>query len=265
MPKKFSGEPENQEFSGTPKKHLTKIGAFMFATIRIRARLFKAAKKLLQQVKTKVEKSKRQLAIKAKKLKSTWITFWSYFKTKRNCSDPLILIALKIEKKESKQTTGPNNPSKPDLGLHNEAEAHSSKHHDSSLCHREAITRFYKEWEAASGPALTSIDRSFLENAKPHIAEQVMKNGRLTLKSPYLKAVYNGLKDLEQISDLLTHDKNARERIYPIFKDSYDKGPEVFYMLVTASHDKGVFPTRSGERRLNLDPRLIPAWLGLEA
>jgi len=128
---------------------------------------------------------------------------------------------------------------------------------------KDDIQEFYKEWEASYGPALTSLDRKFLESAKPELAYKIMKNGRLTLKSPYLKAVYNGLKDLEDISDLIKNDEQAKQKVLTTFQDYYDRGPDVFYKMLDIFHDKGNFPTRSGERRLSLDTRLIPDWIGL--
>ena len=89
-----------------------------------------------------------------------------------------------------------------------------------------------------------------------------MENGRLTLKSPYLKAVYNGLKDLEDISDLLINDEQAKQKVLSVFQDFYEQGPDVFYRMLDIFHDKGDFPTRSGLRRLSLDTRLMPSWLG---
>lgn len=92
---------------------------------------------------------------------------------------------------------------------------------------------------------------------------KVIANARLTLKSPYLKAVYNGLKDLQEISDLLEMDELAKQRITPLFKEYWDKGPEKFTNFLLCMHDKGAFLTRSGERGLSLEPRLVPEWLGL--
>ena len=106
------------------------------------------------------------------------------------------------------------------------------------------------------------MDKEFLETASPEVVANVIKNGRLTLKSPYLKAVYNGLKELCDISDLLENDELAKEKVRPILKYFWDKGPEKFADNLMIFHDKGYFPTRSGERRLSLDPRLVPEWLG---
>ena len=127
----------------------------------------------------------------------------------------------------------------------------------------EAIKDFYREWEENWGPALNSLDKEFLESANSETVAKVIANGRLTLKSPYLKAVYNGLRDLVDISDLLENDQLAKQKLLPFFKDYWERKPEKFGEVLLAMHDKGVFPTRSGERRLSLDPRLVPEWLGL--
>ncbi|MFK7826043.1 MAG: hypothetical protein AB8G05_17965 [Oligoflexales bacterium] len=127
----------------------------------------------------------------------------------------------------------------------------------------DTIENFYREWEVNWGPALTGLDKEFIESASPEIVAKVIANGRMTLKSPYLKAVYNGLKDLQEISDLLENDKLAKEKVMPLFKKYWDRGPDKFSEILICMHDKGVYPTRSGERRLSLDPRLVPEWLGL--
>ena len=135
--------------------------------------------------------------------------------------------------------------------------------HEGQHTTKEAISDFYQEWESSFGPALTSIDKAYLEAASPELAHKIIQNGKRTLKSPYLKAVYNGLKDLEEISDLLEFDDEARKKVLSVFQDYYDQGPEVFYKMLDIFHDKGNFPTRSGHRRLSFDTRLMPEWLGL--
>ena len=134
----------------------------------------------------------------------------------------------------------------------------------SPISRKQLINDFYQEWQECYGPALTSLDKKYLEGLDPQSCEQVMANARLVLKSPYLKAVYNGLRDLgEDISDLIEFDLQAKAKIKPVLQDIFTRRPDDFGYYLQIMHDKGNFPTRSGERRLNLDPRLIPAWLGL--
>ncbi|MFK7823965.1 MAG: hypothetical protein AB8G05_07410 [Oligoflexales bacterium] len=83
------------------------------------------------------------------------------------------------------------------------------------------------------------------------------------LKSRYLKAVYNGLKDLQK-SQFCMHSQQAKEKLLPYLKDYYARRPDTFYEMLSAMSDKGIFETRSGDRRLKLDPRLIPTWIELE-
>lgn len=66
-----------------------------------------------------------------------------------------------------------------------------------------------------------------------------------------------------EIDEWLEQDELAKQKVGPLFRQCWEKGPERFTDCLLAMHDKGVFPTRTGERRLSLDPRLVPEWLGL--
>ena len=238
----------------------------MFATIRSCARLIKAVKSVLSKTKAKACKTQKIIQLKTKEkisfLKNKFRSLISWFKPREHDEVRLVLIHQQLTNgnkpkvfKQQQEKSAKNDDdilpsSKPCLQA-NELPAH-------------AIEEFYKEWEASWGPSLTSMDKEFLESASPELAIKVMGNGREMLKSPYLKAIYNGLKDLQDISDLLAYDKLAKEKLLPYLKDYYERKPEQFYEMLCAVHDKGVFKTRSGDRRLSLDPRLIPAWLGLE-
>ena len=262
----------------------------MMATIRTGASIFKGAIEQICKIKQTVTKITQHFSgyciNLAKRIKASWQNFYNTFWKKKKRQAPLILLNQKAspapkgyssrkqkkKKKAHKRKQKPNT-SKPKVITLKAPKAQKQIKHlsqeilgeqEMSATDQQAmIESFYHEWEKNWGPALTSLDKKYLEQASFEEAMIIIANARLTLKSPYLKAVYNGLEDLKDISDLLEHDKFAKERIKPVLKLYWDKGPEVFVDRLFTLHDKGVFPTRSGERRLSLDPRLVPEWLGL--
>lgn len=225
------------------------------ATIRIGARLFKVAKttlcqaaqktlESLQHTKVQIMEKSRVLIQKLRQLLEDF--FAKYRASGKGKRARLVLVHSQAEATKAEKQT---------VSMKIKSECRADK--------QGLIREFYAEWESCHGPALTSMDRQFLESASLEVVEKVVANGRLTLKSPYLKAVYNGLKDLVDISDLMVNDELAKDHIRPTLESYYERGPEVFYEMLDFLHDKGNFPTRSGLRRLSLDPRLIPEWLGL--
>ena len=268
----------------------------MMGTIRTSARLFKAAVDQVLEAKQKITDTVNKLRTRGKQLASRVTKviksfFASFVKRKRPRKAELILLERKAsvvnkskgKKKQQKKSHKPKG-SKPrkvikltgtacedkmnDIKSESDKGCRPDKKQADSISqeikiHAGTIKGFYQEWEANWGPALTSLDKEFLESASPETVAKVIKNGRLTLKSPYLKAVYNGLKDLCDISDLLENDELAKEKVGPVIKYFWDQSPEKFLDRLMSVHDKGYFPTRSGERRLSLDPRLVPEWLGL--
>ena len=271
----------------------------MMATIRSAVRLFKTAIDQIGETKQKICKTAKKIARKAKKYAGNfkdWLrSFIRIFSKKKRKKPELILIhprpkqakqvkpksairSIKSKKsrhkkkqanKESKLQSNDKKEKKdsPVKLVKNKDEQENKKKtaepEKTSPLPANAIKDFYREWEENWGPALNPLDKEFLESASPDIVAKVVANGRLTLKSPYLKAVYNGLKDLVDIPDLLENDALAKEKLLPFFKDYWDRKPDKFTDVLFAMHDKGVFPTRSGERKLSLDPRLVPEWLGL--
>ena len=262
------------------------------ATIRIGMRIFKAAVNQVHKLKQKITDTVTKACDKGKNLsqrfKKNLRSLFSFFsKKKHNKTAPILIHARpKLEKRIKQKRFKQQLKSKKykrkkkqsakqvvqNLEKPGSTEA-SNKKQSSANEQKEApqvtpilsqtIENFYREWEANWGPALTSLDREFLETASPEVVHKVIANARLTLKSPYLKAVYNGLKDLQDIDDLLEKDELAKQHVRPLLADYWERGPEKFSEFLLCMHDKGVFPTRSGERRLNLDPRLVPEWLGL--
>lgn len=253
----------------------------MISTIRTCARFFKFGKSQIPKLK---KNSKRLLKLAKTtctqlihRLKDRLKRLFVWYQPKPN-QPPILLPAQAISHKKISSKQKKNKPSKGKISrrtkrrLSSKTEVKKTEqvNEPCSKVHKlrpqqslkEAIQDFYEEWEASFGPALTSLDKKFLESAHPDIAYKVMENGRLTLKSPYLKAVYNGLKDLEDISDLLINDEQAKQKVLSVFQDFYEQGPDVFYRMLDIFHDKGDFPTRSGLRRLSLDTRLMPSWLG---
>ena len=267
----------------------------MMATIRTGARIFKAATKQILKTKQKTTETVKKMCTKglslARRLKKCIRSFFACFAKKRRKKAKLILIHCEsVQEKQVKniqtkkdRKAKKSNPKKTQLKTKTNSKIENKTTKEEAMQSKcpskdqkkpvenlnvipikaDTIKNFYKEWEENWGPALTSLDKEFLESASPVVVSKVIKNARLTLKSPYLKAVYNGLKDLQEISDLLENDELARQRLLPFFKDYWERKPEKFSDILFAMHDKGVFPTRSGERRLNLDPRLVPEWLGL--
>ena len=268
----------------------------MLGTIRTGARLFKAAVDQVLDVKQKIIKTINKFGLRAKQLasratKAIKSFLVSFFKRKKPRKAELILLERKASvvskskgKKEQRKKSHKPKRGEPRKVVNteeakseekvNEIKSESNKacileekRGDSPIqeikIHAGTIKDFYQEWEANWGSALTSLDKEFLESASPDVVAKVIKNGRLTLKSSYLKAVYNGLKDLCDISDLLENDELAKEKVGPVIKYFWDQSPEKFLDRLMSVHDKGYFPTRSGERRLSLDPRLVPEWLGL--
>ena len=267
----------------------------MMATIRTGARIFKAATQQILKTKQETTKTVKKICSKgmslARRLKKCIKSFYAYFtKKKRKKSEPILIHlepvqenkakikhlkkARKTKKSKPKKT---NTKTKAVQKMQKKSTKESPMQKQTSLSEQtkkaeaakvipievDTIKNFYKEWEANWGPTLTSLDKEFLESASPEVVRKVIANARLTLKSPYLKAVYNGLKDLVDISDLLEKDELAKQKILPFFKDYWERKPEQFSEMLFGMHDKGVFLTRSGERRLSLDPRLVPEWLGL--
>ena len=275
----------------------------MMATIRTGVRLFKSLSRKLNPLKKSTLKHARRLKrsaknrLKAFKQKVTGL--FTQFTKHKHKPKPKHRVAVLITQKATRQKAKPIETPKPPTepcskqAIHSRAikkqlskkiyaEPKKQKLRRKKVVgsagvtivekpqartqkdlHQASIKDFYQEWARGFGPALTSLDRDFLEHAPPELATRVMANARLTLKSPYLKAVYNGLKDLEDISDLMAFDRMARNKVGPTFRDAYTKGPEHFCKIVSILHDKGLFETRSGTRMLSLDPRLIPEWLGL--
>ena len=259
----------------------------MFATIRTGARLFKATVQNISKTKKKITKTVKKIWCKGEKLarscrKNISSFFSSFRKRSRKKPDPILMQAQKIQKNEFKvkktnkskqkkskpkqvKNTQKKPTSAPEVKKDDEQDRHLNlvKKPENPPIKGDTIENFYQEWEANWGPALTRQDREFLESASPEVVAEIIANARMTLKSPYLKAVYNGLKDLQEISDLIENDRLAKEKVMPTFKDYLERRPDEFCDFVLFMHDKGVFPTRSGERSLSLDPRLIPGWLGL--
>ncbi|MFK7823698.1 MAG: hypothetical protein AB8G05_06065 [Oligoflexales bacterium] len=254
----------------------------MMSTIRTGARLFKFGKSQVRKLKQKipafirtVKSSCTQLIHKLKaKLK------FVFFRYKPRQEKWVILLPFKAGNHAAAELQNSKPKPKSNKGLvsrklrkrikKKNKQVSKLKHQTPEVTQlhlqkplKETIQEFYAEWEASYGPALNPLDREFLESARPELANKIMTNGRLTLKSPYLKAVYNGLRDLEDISDLLENDKEAKKKVLSLFQDYFDRGPDVFYKMLDIFHDKGSFPTRSGERRLSLDTRIMPDWLGL--
>ena len=261
----------------------------MKATIRTGARLFKAAmskiKKTSQKTTTTVKNVCALIKRQARKIRESLLRlFRAFFKRKKKPMAPTLILAYasseaskqkqaeKPKKAKRKKSRGnhkskkvsPIKESKPKTRtqIKHQAQEQAITVNEQPMDPKQTIEAFYKEWEAHWGPALTSLDKEYLEQAAFEEARLVMANARLTLKSPYLKAVYNGLNDLIDISDLLEYDAFAKERVKPVLQLYWDQGPEVFTDRLLILHDKGIFPTRSGERKLSLDPRLIPEWLG---
>ncbi|NRA46994.1 MAG: hypothetical protein HRU09_18760, partial [Oligoflexales bacterium] len=56
----------------------------------------------------------------------------------------------------------------------------------------DTIKKFYQEWEAGWGPALTSLDRDFLESASPEVAAKVTPNKYSTHYSCVIRTLYFG-------------------------------------------------------------------------
>ena len=256
----------------------------MEATIRLCTRLFKKAKtqvtwvrRQASQALKKIYKTTKKRVIRAKtKIQSFFANCKKPQQTKPKPSyQGAEVIPIKSPKKAKDPTPKPAEPQNAKQEV--EVQNHEVKVQEDTKKEAEAQSQeikpltpqdfqdFYTEWAECFGPALTSMDKKFLEQASPELARKVMYNARLTLRSPYLKAVYNGLKDLENIDDLLQNDLEARVRLRTTFARYYEKGPEYFSKMLDLVYDKGVYPTRSGERRLALDQRLIPEWLGLTA
>lgn len=266
------------------------------ATIKIGARLFKATFDQIQESKKKVIRTFEKLGHTAKlhsrKIKEKLRSFFTIFSKKKRKKPDLLLIQQqpkpkpKQENKAKFRHTNKHKKSRlkkkqanadsknkieipviPMSIVENKVEPKSDKYmpqtKEKSPLTAEDIQEFFREWKENWGPSLNKLDKDFLESASPEIAAKVIANGRLTLKSPYLKAVYNGLKDLEDISDLLENDELAKDKVMPLFRDYWDRGPEQFTEILFKMHDKGYYPTRSGEKKLSLDPRLVPEWLGL--
>ena len=265
----------------------------MKATIRTGARIFKGAVKQITHSSKKMAQAVRGFCTRAKDLLEKYqkllTTFYASFWKKKKKAGRLILINSKATpeiKAKAKRPTKNKKPKKPKGSksqktvkkikklrpittssarqqIKHQYQEKEEKVVDATVDRLQMIKDFYQEWEKNWGPALTSLDRDYLEHASFDEVKTVIANARLTLKSPYLKAVYNGLKDLKDISDLLEHDEFAKNRVRPVLKLYWDQGPETFVDRLMILHDKGIFPTRSGERMLNLDPRLVPEWLGL--
>ncbi|MFK7827741.1 MAG: hypothetical protein AB8G05_26580 [Oligoflexales bacterium] len=236
----------------------------MKATIRLCARLFKKAKTQVSRVGQKSLKTFQKVCkITRKRVVQTKSKLWSFFANFRKPKQEKKQKALGARDIPVKFPK----PSKPNfLGqidfpktLKQTINAEKVEKKFTPLEFQD----FYTEWKECFGPTLNSIDKKYLEAASPEQAEKIMYNARLMLKSPYLKAVYNGLKDLEDIDDLLINDVQAKANVRCTFARYYEMGPEYFCKMLDIMHDKGVYPTRSGERRLALDQRLIPQWLGL--
>ena len=260
----------------------------MMATIRSGARLFKAAVKQISETRQKIKEKVSKICTGARSLAQrvgkTISSFFSRFKKKKaKQSKPILIFRQPIQastiKNKPKKPKPKKTPSKKEVKSKTQKnigngrtitskslanmQKTSGETSGAASIGADTITNFYKEWEANWGPALNSLDKEFLESASPETVAKVIENARLTLKSPYLKAVYNGIEDLQEVSDLLENDELAKQKVLPLFQDYWERGPEKFSEFLLCAHDKGVFPTRSGERRLSLDPRLIPEWLGL--
>lgn len=240
------------------------------ATIRIGARLFKAAVTQVLDVKARAAKNLSKIYFRAKSILTSYKQllasfFKKLFKRKPKRTAPLLIGAgasIAVKRKNKRNNKRRKIQQANVIPLANEK---IPKPVTNELAQSASnFEQFYEEWQAAWGPALTGLDKDFLESASPEVVARVVENARLTLKSPYLKAVYNGLKDLEDISDLLEKDEFAKQKVLPLFSEYWERGPEKFSEILLCMHDKGVFPTRNGERRLNLDPLfLVPEWLGL--
>ena len=231
--------------------------------IRMRARLFKAAKNYLQKTFVKsIQKVGSPLLILKdlyKRIKEQIKLLRDWYTNKKPRTAQVILIQkTKVTvKKKVKVCESSSNP-KPKKTI-----KIKDKRKDTAQGLGDPVQDFYREWELGFGPALTSLDKKYFESLDLETRAKVICNARLTLHSPYLKAVYNGLKDLEDISDLIELDKKAQEKVKPTLEDFLKRRPDDFIDFLFIVHDKGIFETRSGERRLSLDPRLVPAWLGL--
>ena len=128
----------------------------------------------------------------------------------------------------------------------------------------EDFENFYKKWKRFHGPELHFLDKKFLESLGEEFFE-LEQNAWKVLASPYLKAVYNGLESIRNIDDLLVLDQKARDRITPFISQCIAGRPDSIDQVVRILHDKVSFDTRYGRKRLSLDPRILPLWLGLSA
>ena len=245
----------------------------MMATIRLSARLFKAAKKQFSKLKAKtiqkIPPIRKKLSLVLKQIKERIKKIRDWFHRGPNKHQEMLLIArhgkiASIKKLKKLKRSGSSKQKKiRKKQVQRKKNLKSSTNKLPQVPKATLIANFYKEWEECFGPALTSLDRAYLESLDTDTCLKVIGNARLTLRSPYLKAVYNGLKDLEDISDLLEYDLQAQAKTRPTFQYYLECRPDEFHQILDLMHDKGNFPTRSGERRLSLDPRLIPAWLNL--
>ena len=129
---------------------------------------------------------------------------------------------------------------------------------------QEDFENFYKKWDRFHGPTLTYMDRKFLESLDEEFFE-LEQNAWQILASPYLKAVYNGLESIRKIDDLLILDQKAKDRIKPFILNCIEDRPETVDRVIGLIHNKVSFETRYGQKRLSLDPRILPLWLGLSA
>ena len=139
------------------------------------------------------------------------------------------------------------------------------KHKKKMLLPREEdFENFYKKWNRFHGPTLTFMDRKFLESLGDEFFE-FEENAWKVLASPYLKAIYNGLESIRKIDDLLVLDQKAKDKIKPFILDCIEGRPETLDRVIGIVYDKVTFETRYGRKRLSLDPRIVPLWLGLSA
>ena len=239
-------------------------------TIRIRSRIFKAAKSHLKKSQEKAIHTLQKLSTKLKELYKhikQQLTALSHWFTKPSKHEQRVILIQRTAKRHQDKRAKKEGKQKKKRRQQAQAQKNRLK---KPVVKQPApkvnpIQEFYKEWEEGFGPALTSLDKKFLESADPQTQDLVMSHARMTLQSPYLKAVYNGLKDLVDISDLLEFDQLAKDKVKPTLLDFYERRPADFPEFLFFMHDKGIFPTRSGERKLSLDPRLVPAWLGIGA
>ena len=159
--------------------------------------------------------------------------------------------------------TAATKPSQPHVGA-NSSPTSSQPKAKSRVPGQGDFQDFYKKWARFHGPSLTLMDKKFLESLGEEFFE-FEENAWKVLASPYLKAIYNGLESIREIDDLLVLDQKAKDRIKPFILNCIEGRPESIDRVIGLVHDKVTFETRYGRKRLSLDPRIVPLWLGIPA